>query len=369
MYTFGFISINPKLEDSYFTEVAKRASHYNIECYRFSPTNINPVTHIVTGEKFNSDHQEWLTDEFQIPDILYDRCFYADHALAKNALAIMKWLKRRSDLIFIGHGLPNKWNLYQTLANSNLSPYVIKTIQVKDAIQTLSFLEDEKKIILKPAFGSGGMGIACLEKENETISVTVEKEQQILTSTFPSRSIAHNWIETLRTKKEYLAQPYLQLVDQDNRPFDIRILMQKDGNGQWVERGRGIRTGQTNGVLSNLSAGADTEPFHKWANGQNPSKIEFLEKEIREITTQLPQIIEQTYPPLFEIGIDIGVAKDFSLWILDVNSKPGRKVILETTPSALESLYTAPLEYGSRLAVQHEQGRKCYEKTISNRNQ
>jgi len=369
MYTFGFISLNPELENSYFTEVAKRASNYNFECYRFSPTNINPVTHNVTGEKFHPDLQKWRPQEFQIPDILYDRCFYGEHHLAKNALAIMKWLKNRNDLLFIGHGLPNKWKLHQTLVNSNLSPYVVKTILVKDSSQTLSFLEKEKKMILKPAFGSGGMGIACLEKENETISVTVEKQQQILRSTFPSISAAQKWIENVRTKKEYLAQPYLQLVDQNNRPFDIRILMQKDGTGHWIERGRGIRTGQTNGVLSNLSAGAITEPFHKWLNSLDSKKSEFLEKEIKEITTQLPKIIEQTYPPLFEIGLDIGVAQDLSLWVLDVNSKPGRKVVLETTPLAQESLYTAPLEYGRLLAIQHEQGRKSYEKAFSNRNQ
>lgn len=364
MYTFGFITLNPELENSYFTEIAKRASQYNIECYRFSPTNINPVTHIVSGEKYLTDGREWRSHKFPIPEILYDRCFYAEHALAKNALAIMKWLKNRRDLIFIGHGLPNKLKLYHTLSNSNLSPYVVKTIAVKDAIQTLAFLEIEKKIILKPVSGSGGMGIACLEKENETISVIVEKQQQILRSTFPNSTFAQKWIENIKTKKEYLAQPFLQLVDQGNRPFDIRILMQKDGNGQWVERGRGIRTGQTNGVLSNLSAGGDTEPFHKWLSTINPKKIEFLEKEIKEITTQLPQIIEQTYPPLFEIGIDIGVAPDHSLWILDVNSKPGRKVVQETTPFAQESLYTAPLEYGRMLA-----GRKNDEKTFSNRNQ
>jgi glutathione synthase/RimK-type ligase-like ATP-grasp enzyme len=369
MYSFGFISLNPELENSYFTEVAKRGSDYDIECYRFSPIQINPVTHLVTGEKYHPDLQEWQPQKFQLPDILYDRCFYSEHHLAKNAIAIMKWLKNREDLLFIGHGLPNKWKLYQTLSNSNLSPYVVKTISVIDAFQTLSFLEREKKIILKPTSGSGGMGIACLEKEKETISVIVEKQQQILRSTFPSISIAQKWIDNIRTQKEYLAQPFLQLVDQDNRPFDIRILIQKDGNGQWVERGRGIRTGQTNGVLSNLSAGAETVPFHKWLNSLDPKKIEFLEKEINEITTQLPIILEETYPPLFEIGIDIGVAQDLSLWILDVNSKPGRKVVLETTPFAQETLYTAPLEYGRMLAGQYEQGRKSYEKTFSNRNQ
>lgn len=350
MNSFGFISLNPELENGYFTEVAKLAPQYDIECYRFIPTNINPVTHLVRGEKFHNNLEEWQPAEFPLPDILYDRCFYGEHSRDKNALAIMKWLKKRSDLVFIGHGLPDKWNLYRTLINSDLSPYIIKTIPVKDPLAVLSFLDNEKKIILKPAVGSGGMGIASLEKENETISVTVEKQQQLFRSTFPSTSIAEKWIDNLREKKDYLAQSYLKLVDQQNRPFDIRILMQKDGDGQWVERGRGLRTGQQDGILSNLSAGAETQSVDNWLNSLDSKKTEFLQRELTEITTQLPKIIEQTYPPLFEIGIDIGVAQDLSLWILDVNSKPGRKVVLETTPNAQESLYKAPLEYGKTLA-------------------
>lgn len=46
---------------------------------------------------------------------------------------------------------------------------------------------------------------------------------------------------------------------------------------------------------------------------------------MEEIFTLLPSILENSFSALFEIGVDIGITPDGSLWILDVNSKPGEK--------------------------------------------
>jgi hypothetical protein len=56
-----------------------------------------------------------------------------------------------------------------------------------------------------------------------------------------------------------------------------------------------------------------------------------------------------------------------SIWILDINSKPGRKTILNSQPEKKEELYTAPLHYAKFLAANKELERSTnHEKTISN---
>ncbi|MCM3586043.1 YheC/YheD family protein [Mesobacillus maritimus] len=366
MYSFGFISLNPELEDQYFTEVAKRAKPLEMTCYRFKPTNIHPITELISGEVFSPEEAIWKQAEFPLPEILYDRCFYTDTLTAKTSMAIVKWLKTRKDIDFIGHGLPNKWNLHQTLFASKLRPYVAETIKVSTAQQVLSFLDRYKKVILKPEIGSGGMGIVCLEKNEETIKVVIEKQHELVNSTYPTIQPFINWLHTLLNKKSYLAQRFLPLTDHENRPFDVRIFLQKNIDGSWVERGRGIRVGQQNGILSNLTVGAKPLNYQNWIDTLSNEKARFLNAELNEIVLQLPNVLEKHYPPLFELGVDIGIACDLSLWILDINSKPGRKVIVETTPLIEESLYTAPLKYGKQLANNRRKVRENHrEKTLS----
>ncbi|MEH7081394.1 YheC/YheD family protein [Neobacillus drentensis] len=55
-----------------------------------------------------------------------------------------------------------------------------------------------------------------------------------------------------------------------------------------------------------------------------------------------------------------------SIWILDINSKPGRKVLLHTQPDIKETLTLAPLLYGKHLSQMAQNERKSYyEKTLS----
>lgn len=357
MKEIGLLSLNLAVENLYFTEIAKRSKQYGMECCRFLPTKINPFSHKILGEKFDHDLQEWKESEFPIPTILYDRCFYGESPGSKTASSIMKWLKNRDDLLFLGYSLPNKWELHQHLSSSPLSPYILKTLKATKKEEVLSYLNKQRNILLKPVSGSGGRGILCLKKEKEKISLSLEQQQQLLHSTFPSEEAAGKWIDKLLSR-EYLMQPFLHLIDKKNRPFDVRIFLQKDGNGVWVERGKGIRAGKTHGIQSNLSAGAQTEDYQNWLKTLPPQKRQMINEELHDITKKLPELLETMFPPLFELGIDIGIAKDHSLWILDVNSKPGHKVVLETNPAAKENLYAAPLEYGRLLSLKREREAK-----------
>ncbi|MFS0634650.1 YheC/YheD family protein [Mesobacillus foraminis] len=356
MNAIGLISLNPAVENVYFTEIAKRSLQYGLVCYRFIPTNMNPFTHKISGEKFDHQRQEWADSEFPLPPILYDRCFYGDSPVSKASSAIMKWLKSREDLCFLGCGLPNKWELYEKLSDSPLAPYILRTFQANGPKEVLSYLKKQKNILLKPVSGSGGRGIVRIIKEKEKISVSME-QQQLVKSSFSSEDRAFQWIEKLLSR-DYLMQPFLPLSDHKDRPFDVRVFLQKDSEGAWAERGRGIRAGKPQGILSNLSAGAQTEDYQHWLKTLPPKDRQMVNEEIDDITKKLPHLLEEMFPPLFELGIDIGIAKDRSIWILDVNSKPGHKVVLETNPDAKEILYAAPLEYAGLLSTKREREAK-----------
>ncbi len=364
--TFGMMTLTPDSEDAYLTDIAQSAKAFEIDCFRFIPTQINPYSQQVHGKKFNALTNQWVEDEFPIPAILYDRCFYGDDEHSKQCLPIVSWLKSRNDITFLGYGLPNKLELYYALRESILSPYLPPTLPASDTDIILKELEETKKIILKPINGARGNGIYYLKKNNHTFHVKTEKQKQIISRIFPNKVKLLSWLKPLITTRKYLLQPYLELYNHDLRPFDIRLLLQKDEQGNWVERGRGIRFGNTGGILSNLSAGGTATAFHKWAASLSPAAAEHIRSEIDFIVSKLPALLENKFLPLFELGVDIGIHKNGSIWILDLNSKPGRKVLLQTTPEIKETLIRAPLLYAKQLlgAKQHER-KSLYEKTLS----
>ncbi|MFT9600301.1 YheC/YheD family protein [Mesobacillus sp.] len=350
MISFGMMSLSLKSELTYFTEIARRANPDMFTCFRFSPVKIHPVTQLVSGEKFDHKKGCWVKSEFPLPMIIYDRCFYTNDPSSKQAMAIVKWLKKKADITFLGNGLPNKWFIYEVLSKSSLSPYIPKTILAGSGKDVVAQLEVMEKAVLKPIFGSGGAGIYKIEKSGGEFEISADPGGRLSTKTFHSTTETEDWLDSLFSKKEYMMQPYLELSDTQNSPFDIRVLLQKDHEKKWTVRGKGIRRGSKDGILSNLRAGGEIIPFEEYTNSMNIRSRRFILHELEEILSKLPGILEAAFPRLFELGVDIGVSKDHALWVLDTNSKPGRKVIASTNPDLKEVLYNAPLEYARALS-------------------
>lgn len=365
MVTFGIMTLTMDSEYAYIDEIAKHSQAQGMEVFRFIPSEINPHSLQIQGKKFDPVRLRWQDEEFPIPSIIYDRCFYGDDEHSRQCIPIVNWLKNKKEILFLGYGLPNKLDLYKTLQKSNLAAYLPPTQPVLDCQAVLREVKMRKKIILKPINGSHGYGIYYVKKNEKTYHVKTEKAKRIISRIFPNEAKLLQWMQTLLKQHKYLLQPFLELSNDELQPYDIRILLQKDDCGKWVERGKGVRTGNTGGILSNLSAGGSAIDFSSWAATLPKSKHDYICFELEYIITNLPKLLEKEFMPLFEIGVDIGVAKDGSIWILDTNSKPGRKVLLQTQPDLKDILYLAPLLYGKYLAQNDVQERKrYYEKTL-----
>lgn len=366
MIIFGIMTLNMDSEKAYINEIASLAESCEMEVFRFLPSDIHPHTLQVKGKKYDSKTKRWLESVLPIPPIIYDRCFYGDDEHSKQCLPIVSWLKSRNDITFLGYGLPNKLEIYKTLRSTSLASYLPDTQAISDTGFVLKELAAKQKIIIKPINGSQGYGIYYLKKNDRTIHVKTEKHKKIISRIFPNEAKLLQWLKPLIKQRDFLLQPYLELSNNEQQPLDVRVLLQKNEYGVWRELGRGIRIGSTGGILSNLNAGGTVISFSEWLTSLPPAKGEYIRQELEYILTSLPALLEKEFLPLFEIGVDIGIAKNGSIWILDINSKPGRKVLLQTRPDLKETIHLHPLLYGKYLSETAPHERKSYyEKTLS----
>ncbi|QGQ44506.1 YheC/YheD family protein [Metabacillus sediminilitoris] len=354
--SLGFLVVNRKHENGYTTELAKRGQQFNIECVRFEPTSIDPSTLMISGEKFDYSIQKWVSDTFPIPSFIYDRCFYNRKESIKKSKPIVNWLKKNPQVTFLGFGLPDKWRIFSLLQSDPIiSSYLPDTELVYHAEQILRRLKIDSSCLLKPVTGSRGNGIIAINQTSETITLTYHKGSDKKTKIFYSTKELSGWCEKLLHQQTYIMQPLLSLYDSHGYPFDIRLFLQKNQYGKWELVGKGVRKGYYGSFLSNLNAGGEPLTYEEWSSSLTPKQKVLLEDELNTIINQLPLLLENKCHRLFEIGIDIGYSKDGSVWILDMNSKPGRKTLIETNPQLAEKLYLAPFHYCLHLLKQDSQ--------------
>jgi hypothetical protein len=344
LISLGFITIEEQQEMEYCTEIAKRASRYGIAVYRFTPLDIDPLTEKVHGRSFDEKKQAWTESTFDIPSFLYDRCFYRSDIRSKKCKPIMQWLKRRPDLIFLGYGFPGKWDVYEKMIEHPLlSPYVPKTARLQSAADILHMIRREQAIICKPEHGAGGRGIYVIQKTDGKLHICDASGQT--TALVEQKSKLEQWTTALLQHHSYLIQPFLPLQTKANEPFDVRFLFQKDGIGKWIERCRAVRVGRPGTFIANVRAGADACDFSEWIRSFPASPRVLIIDGIETIIRALPSYMDEQFGPLFELGIDIGITEEGAVWIIDVNSKPGRKIVDVLHPDKKDDVYEAPLQY------------------------
>ena len=104
-------------------------------------------------------------------------------------------------------------------------------------------------------------------------------------------------------------------------------LIQKNKNGEWETLGMAARVGATKNITSNLHGGGYAKSVPTLLSQEyDKEKAKEIEKEIDHLATVIPKYIEDHHGHLFEVGLDLGVDRNGRVWIIEVNSKPGRRV-------------------------------------------
>ncbi|WP_201715394.1 YheC/YheD family protein [Rossellomorea arthrocnemi] len=350
--SLGIMTLTPQVTNEYFLEIAKRSLSYPIDLYLFSPQEISPLNETVEGLHFDRVTGKWEKDAFEIPEYIYDRTFYQYDMKSRQAKAVVQWLKNQKQFRFLGYGLPNKWHLYEKLKQTSLSPYFPETFLVSDVNHLLNLLVKHTDIIIKPVDGAHGFAVYHLVVRPNEILVRTTKKQGIVEQSFQSEENFLKWGEHILKQHTFICQKRLLNQTKGNAPFDLRILLSKDHAGQWREFQRAVRVGEENGILTNISRGASYLSYSDWKNTHELISWDFIEEELTSILEELPLLLEEHFSTLFEIGVDLIIGKDHSTWILDMNSKPGHKIVDALQPEKLSSLYKAPLDYCEFLSSQ-----------------
>ncbi|ALC80594.1 MULTISPECIES: YheC/YheD family endospore coat-associated protein [Bacillus] len=345
MVTLGFMSLSTSHEQGYAAELASRTEAHQIQFVRFTPFDLSPDSMLINALSYHTPSGQWNDSTIEIPEFIYDRCFYGRDSLSKKAKPIVDWLKKYPKTTFLGYGLADKWTIQNYLqSHADLKAYLPDTSLVSGFSHIADLLMKEKACVLKPVSGGGGRGVILLEFRDKTTKATYHfgKNKQI--KRFASLNALELWTKKVLLHS-YMIQPYLSIQDKNGYPCDIRILLQKTKNGKWASVGKAVRKGYQYGFLSNLNGGAEILKFDEWFRSLPKMQQALLLDDIDTISTHVPQVLEEKHGPLFELGLDICLANDGKVWLFDVNSKPGRKSILSAEPNTKDFLYESPFNY------------------------
>ncbi|MGN7469717.1 YheC/YheD family endospore coat-associated protein [Brevibacillus sp. SAFN-007a] len=292
----------------------------------------------------------WTSSWFPWPEVVIDR--YRRRVPAYIRL-------RNSDLFFFANSpFSKKWRVTQLLAKDKRVHRWIPETHVYEKQTLTSMLERYPLVYVKPGNGSGGKSILRVEKAGKEFTLSGrDKQHQVHTARLDGLLAVENWVSRWVAEQRiadgnFLVQQGIDLGLIPEHVADVRVLIQKDGEGEWRVTGSAVRIGESGSSTSNLHGGGQAVPFAPLlVNRFGRRQGQQIMRECHLLAHEVASTLEDYFGRMMEFGLDIGVDGNGRVWLIEVNPKPGREVFrqmgeTDTYATAVER----PVEFALYLA-------------------
>ncbi|MDH6370593.1 glutathione synthase/RimK-type ligase-like ATP-grasp enzyme [Paenibacillus sp. PastF-3] len=358
----GFLGImtgrrhgNPPIaEPEFCSHLCRAAPRYNLKVLVFHPDGVAADGSSITGYTWKDG--SWHHTTSTPPDIIYNRCFYNSPKERKEASSALSFLHRSLPW---SRGLPDKWGVYEILKRNRRAAILLPETVLYTGTRKLSNMlaEREYGVFLKPKAGSHGKRTLHAIMQNRRSGGGIRVRGRDGTNTpfqyvFSSQDEGLNWIHEFIGTRRYIIQPYLHLTNREGQPFDVRVLMQKNGLGRWDLTGMAVRLGNHGSLTSNLHGGGTAVPPLPFLLAEYGQDGKDIMQELATEAAYLPPLLEAACGRLGELGLDFGIDSSGRIHLLEANSKPGRTVFRLTGDRRAAKLAAEnPLSYARHLLL------------------
>jgi len=324
-------------------------------CYAFSPYGVNFHSKTIAGYYYSNGY--WRRGTFPFPDVVYPR----EGGYSPTKLQIRQKLQT-AGCRFINPPLIGKWETHKILMqNPNINAYIPDTRLIKGFGQVERMLNKYGAVYLKPIAGSMGRNIIKVVKVRHSNTYSYQYQIHSRTHSGSATGIKslYNSLRKVMGKRQYIVQQRLNLFKFIGNIADVRILVQKDDQGQWHITGKAVRIGKRGSITSNISSGGSAKKVRAVLDQKfsDPLKKDAIMAEIDYIALEAAGYLEQHINSIGELGIDIGIDTTGKLWFIEANLRPARQVFtLIGENNTRKSSVQKPLLYARYLAGLNQEG-------------
>lgn len=324
--------------------------------YVFSPGDVDTSAERVRGHFLECDtagKYRWNAHTFPLPDIVYDRILFRTYERKKSTQEISSFFLNHDSVKYFNPKFLNKWETYLILReNPELQAHIPETRKYDGPDNLIDFLNIHQTVYLKPDNGSLGKGIVRISNTAEGCHFQYRSGKKLVSGHWNNFAEFSAGLKKLVAKRTYIMQQGLDLLKFNSKVFDIRVLLQKNEFGSWINTATVARIAPAGGIFPNVAAGGQPKNIQSlwhellsedWNSSQTCSMV-------GKISLAAADTLEQSLGTFGEIGLDIGIDINGTAWIIEINSKPSRSVFPPDQPNLKKMSLKLPINFATFLA-------------------
>ncbi|MEI7024755.1 YheC/YheD family endospore coat-associated protein [Paenibacillus sp. y28] len=285
----------------------------------------------VMGYVYDFNAKSWMPQWMPLPNVIYNRIPLRKDEMQQEVQQIITACTRHRSIKLFNPTFFNKWTLYEWLNKAKTTKKYIPTTQKLSSRGDLkALLSVHSALYLKPERGKAGKGIMRIDREIQKLkrrtqySLTIQEEKNSQTLRYKELDGLWTNLKQVVGDEEYIVQQGIPLSVYKNRPFDLRVLVQKNSKGLWDLSGIGARLAGKSSITTHVPRGGsidDPEKLLAFSFGTLPAKR--LIQRIKKASLSIARQIEKKSGYLLgEMSMDLGVDRGGNIWFFEANSKP-----------------------------------------------
>lgn len=297
-----------------FYEEAGRANNFT-PCY-FRLKDIHPGKGTVTAYVLGKGNKYEL-QAIPRPTIIHNRGLFYTRT-AKNKITA---LQKDGIILFNGWNQYGKLYIHELLMKHRpLQPHLPET--VKATIENMNkMIGKYDELIIKPISGSLGNRIVKVAKGCDgKWEMTFREKKSVVRESFTMIK----WPDKLlmiASNPRYIIQQRIPLATYKGNPFDLRISVQRNGEGQWQISGIVGKVAQEGMYLTNVAKGGTCHPLHVLLQDLPHLKPEDVVASISHFSIDVAKQLAEHIPYLADIGIDVGITNAGFPMFIECNAR------------------------------------------------
>lgn len=283
-----------------------------INFFYFRPSDVNLESKTI--QAYFYENGSWIVKQTIFPDVVYNSKSQANSEEDQIIIEALRFL-----IPFTSHPVGNKMNVLKMLGKSKIfASYFPETIEVQNVNTAIAFINLRKSIILKPRNGRKGRGIIFISCKEDFYELTVDNKVEVLSKTELGIEI-----EKL-IPHIYIAQQYISSKNKTGNAYDLRLHVQKDGNGEWKICTIYPRIAPHDSIKSNISSGGATLYLTPFLEQEFSLESFNMKRYLEVFSLSIAKEMDKIYGVSFdELGIDIGLDENNKAWLYEINWHPG----------------------------------------------
>lgn len=323
----------------------KAGNVYGITPCYFRLKDISLTQHKV--EAYVLQNNKYVLVSMNIPKWIHNRGMYFKKASRMKLVELEKSghfifnRRTRFKKLLVHHILMKNPMLHEHMPDTKLATF--KNLRI--------MMKKHNVLIIKPNSGSIGLGIMQLEKKGIRwkISYPKSKNQKKKRFQYFRERIPPLLKQKLKTRR-YIIQQRIPLMTYNQRPYDLRVSVQKDETGQWQVTGMVAKLAAKHKFVTNVAQGGTVYPFELMVSEHPAFHFDDIKSKVQDVSLQIVNHLDNHIDGLADLGLDIGIHKDGRPMFIECNARDLRYSFKEGhLLDQWKATYEKPIAYASSL--------------------